>query len=274
MIIKDMSNSEYHALEAISSSACKKVASKSVAHWLGEVRKETPAMITGTAIHSLTLEPHLNQVVRGPETRRGSAWTEALSKAQSINPEALLLPEKEFDAVQDVAQSARANPIMQKYLEHMHSKIEMSVVVTDPDYDLQLRARPDLYNAGDGVMIDLKTCLDASPGRFAKSAYDLGYLLQAAFYKRVLDLEGLKVSDFIFLAVEKDAPYATSAHMLSKEAMAVGEAQMHKALSLIADYKKSGEIQTGWPEIATIYPPSWALEEVEAWGKHGIQRIY
>ena len=262
MIYKDMTNAEYHALDAISSTAVKSVSKQSVAHWLGATRKETPALAVGSAIHSLALEPEKNDVVRGPETRRGNAWKDAVAEAKTFNPDAIVLPEAEFDEIEKIAASARAHPVMQDYLEHQDSKIEMSIVLTDPDYGFELRARPDLFNVSNGMMIDLKSTIDASPRGFARSAVNFGYFTQAAFYRRVLTLEGLPVSDFIFLAVEKDAPYATCAHAVSPEGMAYGDTMMHRALEDIARYKDTGEISTGWPDMVMLSPPAWVADVV------------
>ena len=262
MIYPSMTNTSYHSLDAISSTAVKTVSSQSVAHWLGQERKETPALAIGTAIHSLTLEPEKGEVARGPETRRGNAWGEAVELAKSFNPDAVVLPSGEYDKVEAIAASARAHPVMQDYLEHQDSKIEMSIVLTDPDYGFELRARPDLFNDSNGMMIDHKSTIDASPRGFARSAVNFGYFTQAAFYRRVLTLEGLPVSDFIFLAVEKDAPYATCAHAVSPEGMAYGDTMMHRALEDIARYKETGEISTGWPDMVTLSPPAWVADVV------------
>jgi hypothetical protein len=70
MIDPRMSNHAYHERDEISSSDVK-AASKSLAHWKGAVRSETPALALGTAFHELTLEPDEGRVIRGPETRRG-----------------------------------------------------------------------------------------------------------------------------------------------------------------------------------------------------------
>lgn len=261
MIHKDMTNKAYHSLSAISSTAVKTVSKSSIAHWVGAKRHETPAMVQGSAIHSLALEPKLKGVVRGPYSRRGGAWKEAVFAAEAINEDAIVLPEREYDEIEAIANSARENPVLKDYLNSDYSRIEMSITLHDPDYDLDLRARPDLYNSN-GTIIDLKSTLDASPAGFTKSAYNLGYFTQAAFYRRVLELEGLKVSEFLFLAVEKSAPYLTCAHGVSETGMALGEIEMHKALKQIAEYKKTGVANTGWPEISMLSPPGWALDYV------------
>ena len=92
VIRDDMTNEEYHAHHAISSSDAKAVLLSSVWHWHNKVSKETSAMQTGTAVHDMALEGGMN-TVRGPETRRGNAWKEAVERAG----DKVVLPEKEYD---------------------------------------------------------------------------------------------------------------------------------------------------------------------------------
>jgi len=64
-------------------------------------------------------------------------------------------------------------------------------------------------------VIDLKSTLDASERGFAKSVRQYGYHFQVAYYLEGLKLAGEKPNTFIFLAVEKKAPYATAAYKVS-----------------------------------------------------------
>jgi hypothetical protein len=55
------------------------------------------------------------------------------------------------------------------------------------------KVRPDLYNSKDsGIVLDLKTTIDASPKGFAKSVRQYGYLFQAAWYMTALASYGRK----------------------------------------------------------------------------------
>ena len=261
MIYKDMSNSEYHAHPAISSSAVKTVAKSTIAHWLGQERKETPAMALGSAVHSLALEPHKKEVVRGPETRRGNAWKDACAEAKTFNPDAIVLPEAEFDKAQAIANAARSNPFMAEYLADEQSKIEMSVILTDPDCDMELRTRPDLYHP-DGTIIDLKTTIDASPNGFSKQSLNLAYHIQAFHYCRVLELEGLRVNRFVFVAVETSAPYATCTHVVSTGLMQLGGLDWERAMEQMLKYEETGEITTNWPEMNELFLPSWMNNDI------------
>ena len=261
MIYKDISNHDYHALPSISSTAVKTVAKQSVAHWLGQERKETPAMQMGSAVHSLALEPEKLEVVRGPETRRGNAWKDAVASV-SDNPDAIVLTEADYDRAADIAKAARANHVLKTYLDDPASHIELSVVLNDPDCGVQLRTRPDLLHPPSGTIIDLKTTIDASPRGFQRQAIKLGYHIQAFHYCRTLRLEALNVKRFIFVAVETSAPYATCAHIVSPELMAIGGLDWERAMEKIMRYEQDGEISTGWPEMSTLHAPSWMTADI------------
>ena len=78
-----LSNSEYHAKkDYISSSDVKMVHSKSLAHWKAKTYSSSPVFDMGTAVHAMVLEDGKG-IIRGPETRRGKAWTEAYEEAQA-----------------------------------------------------------------------------------------------------------------------------------------------------------------------------------------------
>ncbi len=111
---RDLTNKEYHAHTAISSSDVKAVHTKSLAHWKGKVRKETSAFALGSAVHALVLEPEKNLVLRGPEDRRGNKWKEAQLAADLDGQ--ILLPEAEFDLAARIADAAKAHPVVEQYL--------------------------------------------------------------------------------------------------------------------------------------------------------------
>jgi AraC-like DNA-binding protein len=76
------------------------------------------------------------------------------------------------------------------------------------------KVRPDLYNSENGMVLDLKTTLDASEKGFAKSVRQFGYTFQAAFYMTALRAMGERPKQFVFLVVEKTAPFATACYAL------------------------------------------------------------
>jgi len=71
-----------------------------------------------------------------------------------------------------------------------------------------------LYNKDSGIVLDLKTTIDASPKGFAKSVRQYGYLFQSAWYMTALRAMGERPKQFVFLVVEKSEPYATACYAL------------------------------------------------------------
>ena len=257
MIRNDMTNEEYHASDAISSSAVKTVLKSSVWHWKNQVQKETTAMIRGTAVHDFALEGGKN-TVRGPETRRGNAWKEAVENAEGKT----VLPEKEYDEAQHIAEALFVDPACAKQLNCKDGRKEYSIFVECPQTKLKLRCRPDLYNPHDMVMSDVKTTVDASPTGFNREIYSKWrYDVQAAFYKYVAELAGWKVMHFAFLAVESNPPHAAHMHVMSLDAMSQGHQDMMFALEQIAEAKLKDDYSLNWGKFTMIHPPSWVMSE-------------
>lgn len=258
MIRDDMTNAEYHAHPAISSSDVKAVLLSTVWHWKNQVRKETPAMALGTAVHDMTLEGGEN-TVRGPETRRGNAWKEAEELARADGKE--ILTSKDYDLAEDIAEALLAEPLCGKHLAYDNTCKEYSLFAKCPTTGLDLRCRPDLYNPSNLTMFDVKTTTDASPMGFNKQIYKLRYDVQAAYYCYVSELCGWKVSHFSFLAVENSAPHAAHMHVMSMEALEIGKKDMMRTLEVIAEAKSKDEYSLDWGTHTLIHPPAWVVSE-------------
>jgi exodeoxyribonuclease VIII len=104
-------------------------------------------------------------------------------------------------------------------------------------------------------VVDLKTTTDASPAGFAKSVATFRYHVQASHY-----LAGLHGAErFVFIAVEKTAPYAVAVYELDAAALAAGEQLRQRDIRVIADCQATKE----WPgygdDCQTLALPSWAL---------------
>jgi hypothetical protein len=135
---------------------------------------------------------------------------------------------------------------------------EASFFAPDPDSGLQLKARPDSYWDAKGVIYDLKTCQDASPRGVAKDMQTYNYAIQAAFYLHVLSLAGYEAKQFVFVNVEKTAPFAVSTNILSTEYLEWGTQQMHLTLDKIAKANEAQKWGTGWSDQTNVIDlPRW-----------------
>lgn len=255
-----MSNEEYHAHENISSSDLKAVASTTLRHWKGKVRKENPAFDLGTAVHAMLLEPEKELIVRGPETRRGKAWSEAKEDAEKQNK--LLLTEADYDLACDMAEECLTHPMGAKLLNNKELITEASFFVTCPETGLGLKTRPDGFLASAGLILDVKTCQDASLNGFSKALRNFNYSMQQSFYRYCLEIEGIKISNFIFIAIEKEKPHATACYELSDKYDRYARQGMMQTLHKIKRAKETGDFSTGWPDLDTISLPPWLDGEI------------
>jgi len=252
-----MSNEDYHKLPSISASAVKTVAQKSLAHWKYGERKESAAFDLGTAVHTLILEPHMAKMIWcGPETRRGNDWR--AKKAAADAEGAILLPEGEYRQARDMAEAVRANAEAAQLLSG-DLVCEASIFAHDALYGLDLRCRPDGWRRDIDAIIDVKTTVDASPEGFAKQCANLGYHIQEAFYRRVMAIDGHDIDRFVFIAVEKEPPFACGVYELDWASRDEGVAAVKAALEMIQRAETSGEFSTGYGALQTLQIPRWAF---------------
>jgi hypothetical protein len=254
----DLSNEEYHKSDAISSSAVKSVLTSSLFHWKNKSFKATPAMDLGTVVHDMILEAGENSV-RGPETRRGKAWTDL--KAECDAQGKTLLTEADYDAADDISIALMADPQCAKVLAADDGIREASLFAECPETGLKLRCRPDIYVPSTKVMGDVKTCRDASPRGFGRQTYDLRYDVQGAFYMYVGQLCGWDVQHFTLQAVENTRPHGVCMHILSDESLELARKDMFRALHEIAEAQQKGEFKTNWPSFNMIHPPAWMVKD-------------
>jgi hypothetical protein len=152
---------------------------------------------------------------------------------------------------QSMAASVRRHPAAAALLAQ--GKAEQSFWWDDATTGLRCKCRPDWYYGT--TVVDLKTTTDASPSGFARSIATFRYHVQASHY-----LTGLHGAErFVFIAVEKTAPYAVAVYELDAAALAAGDELRQRDMRVIADCQATKE----WPgygdDCQTLSLPSWAL---------------
>jgi hypothetical protein len=251
----DLTNEQYHAHHAISSSDVKAVYGKSLAHWKHAVRKPSAAFAMGSAIHAIVLEPEKDLVLRGPEDRRGNKWKDAVLAADLDGK--ILLTEGDYDLAAAVAKSALQNAVLQSYMAQPSYVAEASFFATDPITQVEIKCRPDGYIPETGIVFDIKTTQDASPRGFPYELRKYSYDVQAAFYLRTLKAAGYKAEQFVFICVEKVEPFAVGVHTITPKYMDHADRIVTETLFKIDNAKALGEYPTDWPVINEIDLPRW-----------------
>lgn len=140
---------------------------------------------------------------------------------------------------------------------------ELSGGYTDESTGIGLRFRPDWLTTLDQrpVCIDLKTTASADPKEFARSVAKFGYHAQAEWYLDGLTANGVEDPLFLFVAVEKTAPYCVSVIELDPEALAEGARLNRRAIDLFARCVETGTWPAYGPGIHTVSLPGWALRD-------------
>ena len=252
-----ISNEEYHADPAISASQLKKVMQSPYHYWSAYLDPSrtptiaTSAMKLGSLTHCCVLEPdEVSKRYGITPDRRSNAGKALAAEMEASGIEAVTA--QEMEQALSMAAAVRSHPTAGLLLAN--GQAEQSFWWDDIATGLRCKCRPDWFDGE--LIVDLKTCQDASPAGFGKAVAAFHYQLQAAHY-----LAGTLVKRFIFVAVEKTYPFGIGVYELDQEALVHGSIARHNALQRIQDCRAIGE----WPGytdgIQTLQLPGWALKD-------------
>jgi len=231
-MLKKITDKEYFAAKGLNASALKQFA-KSPAHYKASLiapEKKSTAFDIGTLVHQLVLEKTKGwAIVEG--NRNSKSVKEMVETAKSLGK--IAIKPGEDEAILKMADSVASNYYGQ-YLGRDADCSELAGFVEDPETGLLLKAKFDYAPKSGNILFDLKTAQDASPAKFKWSAKDFGYDIQAVHYMHVAKLCGLDYEQFIFVVVEKTAPYLTASYILEDETRERAE---HKYRMILEQFK-------------------------------------
>jgi hypothetical protein len=262
-----MENVDYHRHLAISKSGLDVVAKSPLHYWARfldpnrQPQEPTPAMAIGSAVHTHVLE--LDQwdarYVTAPDgidrrTKAGKAEWEAFTTAATGRT---VLPKADAELVMRMAHSVFSHPAAAMLLA-LPGKAETTHMWTDAATGLQCKCRPDWLTDDGRLLVDLKTTEDASARGFAKSIAQWRYHVQAAWYlDGVEQATGTRPEQWLFVCVEKKAPYAVAVYAADAEMIAAGAQTAARDLDVLATCKAAN----AWPgysdQIEPISLPTW-----------------
>jgi len=262
-----MDNTAYHAHPAISKSHLDQVARSPLHYWAAfldqarQPREATAAMAIGSALHTHVLE--LDQwdarYVTAPEgidrrTKMGKAEWEVFTTASTGRT---VLTKGDADLVMRMGRSVFGHPAAAMLLG-LPGKAETTHMWTDAATGLQCKCRPDWLTDDGRIMVDVKTTENASPREFARSIAQWRYHVQAAWYlDGVEQSTGTRPEQFLFVCVEKKAPFACAVYAADAEMIAAGAKTAARDLEVLATCKAAD----AWPgysdQIEPISLPAW-----------------
>ena len=265
-LLKDLPAEKYHAIQAMSAGGLKRMRI-SPAHFYGiqidpnrpPPSDPTPAMRNGTLVHCAISGPGqaaARHVVkpdgRSVASKEGKAWREANAAREPVDA-------GQMAAALAQAAALRRLPDVAALLSEGYG--ESSAFWIDEATGELCKCRPDWCSpAGEGVvLLDGKTCQDASPDGFSRAVWNFDYWLQAAWYSDGFEAAtGLRVHGFVFAAVESAWPHAAAAYMLGDDVLDRARVENRRLLDLYAECKRTGV----WPGYGSglqlINLPKWA----------------
>lgn len=254
MKLMNISNAEYHAdRDHISKTWLDKIniSPAHFQHYLNAHFEPTPDMILGSLVHELTLEGHSHNYVIAPECNRRTKEGKALyASFLEENQGKTIVSEEIFNHAEQMRDAVYKNKIARALLSN--GKPEQSVFFNDV-MDAPCKARADWLR--DDAIVDLKTSKSAVPSEFAKSIANFRYHVQAAHY-----LQGFKRERFIFIVVEKTAPFGVAVYDSSEELIEQGYTERDRNIETFLECQANND-WPGYPEeILTVQLPTWARQ--------------
>ena len=256
---KEMTEDQYRKAPGVNKSTLWELR-KSPAHYkyaLEHPTKDTPALKFGRALHSAILQPwdfDANYAVMPNIDRRTKEGKEEYERYMRLYADKTTLTMDEMQTISDMCVSICSDDCATDLLAD--TLTEVPLFWTDESTRFRCKCRLDAVKQG--IIVDLKTCQDASTDHFMKDALRFGYDVQAAHYIRGYRSQHDETPEFWFLAIEKTPPYAINLIKAGDAFIDRGTMQLIDLMDKLAYCRKHrswggyGKNELVLPEWATI----------------------
>lgn len=190
-------------------------------------------------------------------------WREVVAQWEAVNGHRRILTPDQWAQIHGMREAVMNHPAANRLLTSVPGKAEISFYWNDAKTGEVCRMRPDWLREDD-LIVDLKSCEDASLDGFAKSVANWRYDVQDAFYSDGFEaVTGRKPKGFVFIAVEKKPPYAVGVYILDAETKEIGRAQYREDLDKFAECKAK-DVWPGYGDaIQKLNMPGWHKRKTE-----------
>jgi len=303
-IITNHPDAKYHTAPGLSSGAIRVFARRSPLHYQklylnkGIIRKETDAMLQGSLVHCLVLEPNSfeqryekeidpddypNAMRTVPELKKYCEQHRLATTGVKVELINRIIAHDPDAPVWDVMKARQLNSrkrIIKAGLWDNARRMRDGVYNNPEAANLFSKGQPEVSVWGefeptgqmtkcrcdwlrpDGVTIDLKTCGCASPEAFSKACADHDYAIQQVHYMQTLSSAGHPQDYFVFLAVENEEPYICQPYYLDDKSVGLSEDFYANAMEKL---RACLETDT-WPtytDQTELTLPIWKLKQLE-----------
>lgn len=197
--------------------------------YLKKEKDEERHFSIGSALHELVLEPEMfntNFVVAPKFDRRTTQGKLDYEEFTLLSEGKTVITLDEMEMIQQMAENATKNDTLTELLRDSYR--EISCYTVDAKTGLKIKMRPDSLSETKSTITDIKSCVDANARKFKSDVYTYGYSISAAYY-----MDFLKRENYIFAAMEKQAPFQTALYALDDEMIEYGRKQYRTGLDLL-----------------------------------------
>jgi hypothetical protein len=192
-----MTDKEYHALNKINASFLKACAmgAHSGYKYLHMEPFQSDSMAFGSAVHSFVLEPHSFDKLYSVSEKfdcRTKAGKEGKAAFETINAGKLIIDTEDHHKLQIIDKRCRDIPAVREALQ----KFEIEKIIIWGDF----KAKLDLVDMNNGIVIDLKTTKCADQYSFTKDFIKLNYSVQYLHYCKAVN-----ATKCFVIAIESDS---------------------------------------------------------------------
>ena len=224
-------------------------------------QKTSPNMAFGTALHTLVLEGEdafKASIIADPginkRTKAGKfEWEELLARSPDV-PEHMVFKTRDVDDLYFLRDAVFEHPVASEILSV--GQPELYYHWDDPETGAPCKAMADWY--AEGVIVDLKSCADASPTGFARAVYNFKYHLSAEFYRMGYETNnGGEVPTWYWIAAEKET-FQVAVYTLDDAAERLGREQARQAMRIFSECRRTGRWDSYSNTAQEIVSPAWA----------------
>ena len=208
----------------------------------------TPAMILGSATHTLVYEPEkfdAEFAVSPDFNLRTNAGKADAADFAARNAGKQILRAEDAEIAGDMAAVVRSNAAAMREIEGC--RFENSILWRDAETGILCKCRPDGWRPG-VALNDLKTT--KSLDGFHWDADSFGYYFQAAFYRIGVHAATGEWLPFRFIAVEKEPPYLVRIFEPSDNTLHLAGMVVRDTMRLLARCRDRDD----WPGLDTLGP--------------------
>lgn len=228
-------------------------------HALEFGRPDREVLRLGRLYHmaALELDRYSREVAVFKGRRQGQKWEDF----QLANKDKIIANETENQTALSISTAIMQHAECVRLLSS--GDAEQAVYWTH-DGGRECKSRFDFVSPNRNLIVDLKTTRDCEWGAFGRSAGSYRYHVRAAFYIDAYRTTYGRNADFVFIAVEKEPPYAIGIYELTPEQIESGRATYERLLVELAECERKNE----WPgpnagKPKELYIPPYHLEPEE-----------